>query len=71
VSVDLVTADSKRYRADIPLYGHIIPGESKYKILGTKLELELRKKDRSGWPVLKATDRLTGEIIQSGRAGTV
>ena len=69
VSLDLVTADGKRYEADVPLFGAIEPEKSEFKIMGTKLELTLQKADGAGWPVLRADDRWSGEIIQSGRAG--
>ncbi|ROW11510.1 hypothetical protein VMCG_00989 [Cytospora schulzeri] len=42
-----------------------------HKILGTKLEVTLAKAEVSSWPVLRADDRLTGEILQVGRAGKV
>lgn len=69
ISVDLKTADGKQYTAAIPLYGKIDAGKSTFRILGTKLELTLAKTDGSGWPVLRADEKLTGEIIQTGRAG--
>lgn len=52
------------------LYAPIDPEKSAFKIMGTKLELTLVKADGRGWPVLKADDPHTGEIIQAGRAGT-
>lgn len=67
--LDLPTADAKRYRAEVPLYGPIDAAKSTFKILGTKLEVTLAKADGSSWPVLRSDDRLTGEIIQIGRAG--
>lgn len=69
VKLDLRTADRKRYEVDMVLYGPIKPEESSFKIMGTKLELTLAKADGRGWPVLRATDPHTGEIIQAGRAG--
>lgn len=71
VVLDLHTADKKRYQTDMPLFGTIDTEKSSFKIMGTKLELTLAKADGSGWPVLRADDRLTGEIIQAGRAGRV
>jgi hypothetical protein len=71
VDFDLVTADSKRFQKTFELYGPINTEKSSFKILGTKLELSLAKADGSGWPVLKADDPQTGEIIQAGRAGRV
>ncbi|KAI4155887.1 MAG: hypothetical protein LQ340_000667 [Diploschistes diacapsis] len=68
VDVDLPTADNTRYKTSIPLYGTIDPSQSRYRILGTKLELTLAKADGLGWPVLRADERTTGEIIQTGKA---
>jgi CS domain-containing protein len=71
LDLDLRTSDNKRYTAEWPLFGEIIPEKSKFKIMGTKLELTFAKSDASGWPVLRSTDPLTGQIIQSGRPGTM
>ena len=71
VELDLHTSDAKTYQTRMELYGPIKPGESKFKIMGTKLELTLAKADGQGWPVLRADDPHTGEIIQAGRAGRV
>jgi hypothetical protein len=70
--LDLPTTDApvpKRYKAQVPLYASIDPAKSTFKILGTKLEVSLAKADGSSWPVLRSDDRLTGEILQIGRAG--
>ncbi len=71
VKLDLPTGDGKRYKADVELWGEVDPNLCKSRVLGTKLELTLAKKGDSqvGWPVLRATDRDTGERIQVGRAG--
>ncbi|KAF2171971.1 hypothetical protein M409DRAFT_18202 [Zasmidium cellare ATCC 36951] len=69
VDLDLVTTDKKRYQTAMELFGAIKPADSKFKIMGTKLELTLAKADSAGWPVLRADDPHTGEIIQAGRAG--
>jgi hypothetical protein len=71
VNLDLRTTDSKRYATDFTLFGNIKPDESKFRILGTKLELTLVKADGVSWPVLRADDKPTGELIQVGRAGRV
>lgn len=73
VRLDLPTSDSppKRYQAEVPLYGAIDPDKTTFKILGTKLEVTLAKAEISSWPVLRADDRPTGEILQIGRAGKV
>lgn len=72
LSLDLPTMDApvpKRYKAQVPLYGSIDAAKSTFKILGTKLEVALAKADGTSWPVLRSDDRLTGEILQIGRAG--
>lgn len=69
LELDLKTADEKRYQADVPLYGKINPEKSSFAIKGTKVDLTLVKADGLGWPVLRADEKPTGEIIQTGRAG--
>ncbi|KAF2796251.1 chord-domain-containing protein [Melanomma pulvis-pyrius CBS 109.77] len=71
VDLDLKTADSKRYNTAFPLYGTVDPDKCTFRILGTKLEVTLVKSDGGSWPVLRADDPLTGEIVQVGRAGRV
>jgi len=71
VDLDLRTSDSKRYATEFPLFAAIDPAQSKYRILGTKLEMTLAKVDGASWPVLRSDDKLTGEMIQVGRAGRV
>ena len=67
--MDLPTADSTRYKTTFPLYGSIDTEKSAFRILGTKLELTLAKADGLSWPVLRADEKRTGEIIQVGNAG--
>ncbi|KAF9773422.1 hypothetical protein IL306_008779 [Fusarium sp. DS 682] len=71
LNLDLTTTDSppKRYTAEVPLYASIDPEKSSYRVLGTKLEFVLAKSDGTSWPVLRADEALTGEILQVGRAG--
>ncbi|KAK3330150.1 HSP20-like chaperone [Apodospora peruviana] len=72
LDLDLPTTDApmlKRYRATVPLFAPVDTARSTFKILGTKLEVTLVKADGSSWPVLRSDDRLTGEILQIGRAG--
>ena len=69
--LDLPTADipPKRYKATVPLFGLINTAESKYKIMGTKLEVNFVKADGASWPTLRSDEQRTGEIIQVGKAG--
>lgn len=69
VTLDLPTADNKRYQTEIPLFGQINTEQSKAKIMGTKLELTLVKSDGLSWPTLRSDEQRTSEIIQVGRAG--
>jgi len=71
IKLDLRTADSKRYETEFPLYAAIKPDESKYRILGTKIEFTLVKAEPYSWPVLRADEKPTGELIQVGQAGRV
>jgi hypothetical protein len=71
VDLDLRTTDNKRYKAEFPLFATIKPEESKFRILGTKIELTLAKADGTSWAVLRSDDKPTGEMIQVGRAGRV
>lgn len=69
VSLDLPTADHKRYKTELPLFGQIEPEKSTFKIMGTKLELTLVKADGLGWPVLRSDENRGNDIIQVGKAG--
>ncbi len=69
ISLDLPTADQKRYEKEIPLFGPIDPAKSTYKVMGTKLELTLVKADALSWPTLRSDEQRTSEIIQVGQAG--
>ncbi|EMD00698.1 hypothetical protein BAUCODRAFT_61337 [Baudoinia panamericana UAMH 10762] len=71
VELDLHTSDHKQYKTNLSTFGTIVPDKSSFKIMGTKLELTLAKADGVGWPVLRADDPHTGEIIQAGRASRV
>ncbi|KAI0484869.1 Pyruvate/Phosphoenolpyruvate kinase-like domain-containing protein [Xylariaceae sp. FL0804] len=73
LNLDLPTTTTtrQRYRAAVPLFGLVDPAGSSYKVLGTKLEVTLRKADGASWPTLRADEQRTGEILQIGRAGRV
>lgn len=74
LTLDLPTSDAptpKRYRAEVPLFAAIDPEKSTFKVLGTKLEVTFAKADGESWPVLRSDDRLTGEILQIGKAGSM
>lgn len=69
--LDLPTSDNppKRYKSSVPLFGKIDTTTSKYKIMGTKLEVTFVKADGASWPTLRSDEQRTGEIIQVGKAG--
>ncbi|KAL2828514.1 chord-domain-containing protein [Aspergillus cavernicola] len=69
LELDLPTTDNKRYKDSYELFAPIDPEQSKFRVLGTKLELMLVKGDGTSWPVLRKDDRWTGERIQIGSAG--
>lgn len=69
IDLDLPTSDGKRFTRLVETWKDIQPDKSKSKIMGTKLEMELWKKEGGvGWPVLTKTERDTGERIQIGKA---
>lgn len=43
MALDLPMPDKKRFNVEFPLYGPIVPAESSFMILGTKVELKLKK----------------------------
>ena len=68
VTLDLPTADNRRYATEVPLFGRIDTIKSTAKIMGTKLEMTLFKADGLSWPTLRSDEQRTSEIIQVGRA---
>ncbi|KAJ5794066.1 hypothetical protein N7457_000665 [Penicillium paradoxum] len=66
---DLPTTDNKRFQDTYTLFAPINPEQSTFRILGTKLELNLVKADGTSWPVLRSDDKWTGQRIQIGNAG--
>lgn len=69
VDLDLPTSDGKRFTKRVETWKDIIPEKCEKKILGTKLEMVLFKKEGGlGWPVLYKGGPDTGERIQVGRA---
>ncbi|KAK5074295.1 hypothetical protein LTR64_006560 [Lithohypha guttulata] len=67
VELDLPTSDGKRFRRKVETWKELVPEKCEKKILGTKLEMVLFKKEGGvGWPVLTKGERTTGERIQIG-----
>ncbi|RVX71705.1 hypothetical protein B0A52_03889 [Exophiala mesophila] len=69
IDLDLPTSDGKRFTQTLPLFAPIDSAKSSFKIMGTKLEMILVKKDGSSWPTLRNDEQPTGERIQLGKAG--
>ncbi|KAI0035722.1 HSP20-like chaperone [Vararia minispora EC-137] len=73
--LDLFLPDSKRFHRTLELFGPIDPTTSKFEILGTKVDIMLKKRDGRSWTLLEKTDRDLGGVALtfgvSGRTGTV
>lgn len=69
VDLDLPTTDGKRFTRTIETWKELVPEKCEKKIMGTKLEMVLWKKEGGvGWPMLLKGGKETGERIQVGRA---
>ncbi|KAF9567585.1 chord-domain-containing protein [Agrocybe pediades] len=75
INLDLFLPNKKRFTKSIELFGAVEPESSSFQVLGTKVELNLRKSDGRSWTVLEKTDRNLGNISLTfgvgGRTGTV
>ncbi|KAA8893721.1 HSP20-like chaperone [Sphaerosporella brunnea] len=69
IEVDVKMDGGKRFKQVYPLYGPIDPEKSTFKVMGTKVEMNLKKADTTSWPTLRS-DEVTGEIIQIGKPAT-
>ncbi|KAK5053964.1 hypothetical protein LTR84_001926 [Exophiala bonariae] len=69
VTLDLPTSDGKRFASVLPLFAPVDPEKSSFKIMGTKLEMVLVKKDVASWSSLRNDEQPTGGRIQLGQAG--
>ncbi|POS87830.1 hypothetical protein EPUL_000966 [Erysiphe pulchra] len=69
--LNLITTDAlpKRFKKKIPLFSSIDPDISTYQILGTKLEVKLKKTNTLSWPTLRSDEQSTGITIQTGKPG--
>ncbi|KAG6874271.1 hypothetical protein C0995_001496 [Termitomyces sp. Mi166 len=65
----------KKFSRTLDLFGSIDPKQSTYKVLGTKVELHLRKRDGRSWTLLEKTAQDIGNISLTfgvgGRTGTI
>jgi len=73
MNVDIKMKDNKRYKKSIPLFQPIVPQESNFKPLTTKVEVKLRKGNGISWPALEPTDNVTSWTTfgVTGGGGTV
>ncbi|RPA81650.1 chord-domain-containing protein [Ascobolus immersus RN42] len=66
IRVDLPMDGGKRVREVIELYGIVDTEKSSWRVLGTKVEVVLKKGDEMSWSALRRGEE-TGEIIQVGK----
>lgn len=67
IELDLrMPATGTRTKERIELYGPVDPSGCEVKVLGTKVEVKLKKADETSWVALRKGEE-TGEIIQVGR----
>ncbi|KIY61642.1 hypothetical protein CYLTODRAFT_211558 [Cylindrobasidium torrendii FP15055 ss-10] len=76
VHLDLFFLDTKRFTRTLQLFGPVDPVASTFVVMGTKVDLNLKKKDNRSWAVLESKDAkaiggfsLTFGV--TGRTGTV
>ncbi|KAK9237406.1 HSP20-like chaperone [Lipomyces kononenkoae] len=73
LALDLLHLGTKRFKSEFQLYGPIVPEKSKYKVMGTKVELTLAKANGLSWGGLRAGETGAGMIRfgVTGRTGTI
>jgi len=75
IHIDLYLPGGKRFKRSLELFGTIDPDASSFKVLGTKVELNLKKSDGKSWTILEKTARGLGGFHLTfgvgGRTGTV
>ncbi|KAI9510890.1 HSP20-like chaperone [Russula earlei] len=75
IHFDLYLPGSKRFTRSVQLFGPVDPSASSFKIFGTKVEVQLKKRDGRSWTLLEKTDRDLGPVSftfgVTGRTGTV
>lgn len=53
LSSALAPTGQEDYTLDLALHGEVVPGESRFEVLGTKVEIKLRKAEAQQWPALE------------------
>ncbi|KAK9356200.1 HSP20-like chaperone [Lipomyces doorenjongii] len=73
LALDLMHLGTKRFKTEFQLYGPIVPEKSKYKVMGTKVEITLAKANGLSWGGLRAGESGAGMIRfgVAGRTGTI
>lgn len=64
--VDLYLPGPKRFTKSFALYGPVDIEKSSYRVLGTKVEINLQKADGRSWPTLEAP---IGDTMPEGKYG--
>ncbi|KAI7870598.1 HSP20-like chaperone [Spinellus fusiger] len=73
VAIDIKMKENKRYKKTMALFHTILPEQSKFTVLGTKLELTMKKTDGMSWASLEpnADVKTWTTFGVSGGGGTV
>jgi len=75
IHIDLYLPGGKRFKRSLDLFSVIDPDTSSFKVLGTKVELNLKKSDGKSWTLLEKTTQDLGGFQLTfgvgGRTGTI
>ncbi|KAF9938274.1 hypothetical protein BGZ65_000119, partial [Modicella reniformis] len=56
VNIDLKMPDGKRYQMNLPLFQPIEPSGSSFEVLGTKVEITMKKANGISWATLEPSE---------------
>lgn len=56
VNIDLRMPDGKRFKLDLPLFQPIEPVGSSFEVLGTKVEITMKKANGISWATLEPSE---------------
>ncbi|KAF9999591.1 hypothetical protein BGZ80_003468 [Entomortierella chlamydospora] len=73
VSIDLKMPDEKRFKLELPLFQPIEPAGSSFEVLGTKVEIVMKKGNGISWATLEPSEgaKCWTTFGTTGGAGTV
>ncbi|KAF9104851.1 hypothetical protein BGX27_009923 [Mortierella sp. AM989] len=73
VNIDLKMPDGKRFKLDLPLFQPIDPDGSSFEVLGTKVEITMKKGNGISWATLEPSEgaKCWTTFGTTGGAGTV